>query len=166
MLYNYIKRKKDYKKFIKIIKKEKELKIEKTSKNLKKESSNLEDINQDIIDKVLNKLKQFEDNEEFLKPNITLKVLSKRTQTNSKYVSKIINHYKEKSAINYVNDLRINYAINRIKDNRTFRKYTIKSIASDIGYANSQAFSTAFYKKTGLKPSYFIREIEKEKHVS
>ena len=166
LLYNYIKRKKDYKKFIKIIKKEKELKIEKTSKNLKKESSNLEDINQDIIDKVLNKLKQFEDNEEFLKPNITLKVLSKRTQTNSKYVSKIINHYKEKSAINYVNDLRINYAINRIKDNRTFRKYTIKSIASDIGYANSQAFSTAFYKKTGLKPSYFIREIEKEKHVS
>ncbi len=165
LLYNYIKRKKDYKKFIKIIKKEEGLKIEKTSKNLKKESSSLNDINQDIIDKVLSKLKQFEDNEEFLKPNITLKVLSKKTQTNSKYVSKIINHYKEKSAINYVNDLRINYAINRIRDNRTFRKYTIKSIASDIGYANSQAFSTAFYKKTGLKPSYFIKEIEKGNFV-
>ena len=89
--------------------------------------------------------------------------LSKKTQTNSKYVSKIINFYKKKSATSYVNDLRIEYAIHRLKNDTLFRKYTIKSISNEIGYANSQSFATAFFKKTGLKPSYFIKEIEKKK---
>lgn len=156
-IYNYIKRKRDRKKFITIIESAQK---EEDVTGLKKKPSTL-DISQDIINKVLQKLKQFETNEEFLKQNITLNTLSKKTQTNSKYVSKIINVYKKKSATNYVNNLRIEYAITRLKNDSMFRKFTIKSIANEVGYSNSQSFSTAFYKKTGLKPSYFIKEVEK-----
>jgi len=119
----------------------------------------------DTITKVLENLDLFEEKEGFLKPNITVTVLAKKVNTNPKYLSKIINFYKQKSTTNYINDLRIHYAIERIKKDTTFRKYSIKSIANEVGYANPQAFSNAFYKETGLKPSYFIKEVLKKQKI-
>jgi len=162
LLYNYIKRKKDYKKFTKLIEGNQNIKKE-ASQNTQ-QSEPIAEISEDIIKKVLENLNLFEEKEGFLKPNITVKSLSKKVNTNPKYLSKIINFYKQKSTTNYLNDLRINYAIERIKNDATFRKYTIKSIANEVGYANHQAFSNAFYKETGLKPSYFIKEMEKKKN--
>ncbi|HLV70233.1 MAG TPA: helix-turn-helix domain-containing protein, partial [Xanthomarina sp.] len=82
--------------------------------------------------------------------------------TNSTYLSKIINTYKGKSINNYITDLRVDYIINELNQNHILRKMTIKAIALEIGFNNPESFSKAFYKKTGIKPSYFIKQIEKE----
>jgi len=39
--------------------------------------------------------------------------------------------------------------------------YTIKALASESGFNTTEAFSKSFYKKTGIYPSYFIKELKK-----
>jgi YesN/AraC family two-component response regulator len=72
----------------------------------------------------------------------------------------VINHYKKLSFSNYLNLLRVNYFIDLAKRDPNIRKFTIKAIANDVGFSNSESFSKAFYKHKGIKPSYFLKELE------
>lgn len=56
------------------------------------------------------------------------------------------------------------FVIDKLNEDSIFRKYTVQAIAQEIGFNNSEAFSKAFYKKTGIYPSYFIKELEKQKN--
>jgi len=71
----------------------------------------------------------------------------------------IINHHKEKNFSNYLNDLRIEYVIKELKTNIVLRKYTIEALANEIGFNSSESFSKAFYRKTGIYPSYYIKRL-------
>ena len=123
----------------------------------KKESS----IPIEVINTVLKFLSVFENNHEYILHNVTLSNLAKKFKTNTKYLSQIINQHKGKSFNNYINELRINYSIEKLKTNLKFRKYSINAIAEEVGFNTSESFSKAFYKNTGIKPSYFIKELEK-----
>jgi len=122
-------------------------------------------ISKEIINKILEKFKEFEEEKLFLKKDVSLISLSKKFETNSSYISKIINAYSKKSLINYINDLRIDFVVLELQQNKSLRKYTINAISEEIGFSNPESFSKAFYKKTGLKPSYFIKELEKNENV-
>ncbi|MBG6131983.1 AraC-like DNA-binding protein [Aquimarina sp. EL_43] len=119
-------------------------------------------ISEDIVNAVLEGLQKFEDKQGYLSTNITTGELAKKLQTNSKYLSKIINTYKQKSFSVYINELRIDYVIEKLKRESKFRLYTIKAISREIGFNTTEAFSKSFYKKTGIYPSYFIKQLEKE----
>jgi AraC-like DNA-binding protein len=80
-------------------------------------------------------------------------------------LSKTINHYKGKNFTQYLNDLRITYIINKLKVDKKIRKYTIKAIAEEVGFSNSESFAKAFFNKTGLQPSYFIKKIEDNNEI-
>ncbi|MCK8522711.1 helix-turn-helix domain-containing protein [Aquimarina sp. D1M17] len=138
-------------------------KIEKTANESKLDTKVLEvkklKIAEEIKEDILRKIERFEENKEYLEPNITTNSLAERFKTNSKYVSRIVNIYKEKNFKNYVNDLRIDYLIQELKTNKKFRNYTIKAISSEIGFNTTEAFSKYFHKKTGLYPSYFIKKM-------
>ncbi|MFK7747518.1 MAG: helix-turn-helix domain-containing protein [Kordia sp.] len=112
-----------------------------------------------IIDEVLQSLDTFEKGEAYLTNQISLKDVAKIVNTNSKYLSKIVNTYKEKNFTTYINDLRIDYLVNHIQTDTKYQKYTIRAIAEEIGFSNPEGFSRAFQKKTGLKPSYFIKKV-------
>jgi len=112
------------------------------------------------VDKILNKLEKFENTHKFTKRSYTLTRLAKELDTNSTYLSKIINVTKHMNFANYMNELRIDYAIHQLKENKQFRSYTIKAIAIDVGFNNAQSFSIAFHKKTGIHPSYFLKQLE------
>ncbi len=112
-----------------------------------------------IIEKILEELSNFEIESGFINPKINAHVLAEQLNTNTKYLSKVINEFKGKSIISYVNDLRIEFAIEKLKNDRRFRKYTIRAIAFEVGFNNPNSFSTAFMKRTQLKPSYFIQQI-------
>ncbi|MCX7549515.1 helix-turn-helix domain-containing protein [Xanthomarina sp. F2636L] len=116
----------------------------------------------DTVNDILKALETFEKEKQFTKNTITLNNLAKQFDTNNTYLSKIINTYKGKSFNNYITDLRVDYIINELNQNHILRKMTIKAIALEIGFNNPESFSKAFYKKTGIKPSYFIKQIEKE----
>jgi len=115
----------------------------------------------ETIENILSHLNFFEKTHEFISNKISLNYLSKKLNTNSNYLSKVINQYKRTSFSNYINNLRIEYVIVQLKTNSIYRKYTIKAIAQEVGFNNSESFSKAFHKTTGIKPSYFIKELEK-----
>ncbi len=125
---------------------------EKISLNIPKES----------IEDILKSLDAFETKQEYLKSNLSIHILAKGFGTNSKYLSKVINTYKKKSFNYYINDLRIDHTVNRLKSDSKFRNYTIKAIAREVGFNTTDAFSKAFYKRNGIHPSYFIKELEKQ----
>ena len=124
----------------------------------KKESS----IPIDLVNKILKLLSKFQNNHEYILHDVTLFNLAKKFKTNTKYLSQIINQHKGKSFNNYINSLRINYTIEKLKTDTRFRKYSINAIANEVGFNTSESFSKAFYKNTGIKPSYFIKELERK----
>ncbi|MBC8756008.1 helix-turn-helix domain-containing protein [Kordia sp. YSTF-M3] len=111
---------------------------------------------------ILKKLTEFEQKEQFLSKESTLVEVAKKIHTNTTYLSKVINTHKEKSFTAYITDLRVDYAIERLSHDRKFRSFTIGAIAQEIGFKRSESFSKAFKVKTGLYPSYFIKEVEKQ----
>jgi AraC-like DNA-binding protein len=117
-------------------------------------------INENLINQILKKLADFESTKGFLEPNITIQTLSDVFATNNKYVSKIVNIYKQKTFIQYINDLRIDYALTSLKEDSRLRKYTIQALAIEFGFNNAESFSAAFHKKTGIKPTYFLKQLE------
>ena len=115
----------------------------------------------------MEKLDAFEAAHGYTDNTITLHGLAKQLETNSAYLSKAVNAYKNKNFAAYINGLRIDYAIEKLKTDTLFRRYAVKSIAYEVGFNSTESFSKAFYKKTGIYPSYFIKQLEKqEREVS
>lgn len=160
------KRRKDFKKFSEIIAKlDNEIilyKKENTTKNKKNIKSDILNIDKEIIENILLKLNKFEEELGFLNKKITLQTLSKKIGTNTKYLSKVVNTFKEKSFSNYINDLRVEYAVNRLYNDMQFRKYSIEAIADDLGFKSSRSFFGVFQKKMGISPSYYISQLNKD----
>lgn len=166
-LYLNIKKKKKYQqRFMELLKEDDTSKIEQNKKPSTKTTAKLNPndlgISDVIINEILKNLNSFEEKKSFLKPNLTVGGLSKEFKTNSKYLSKVINYHKDKSFNNYINDLRINFVVQKLKNDTKFRRYTIKAIASEIGFNTTEAFSKSFYKNTGIYPSFFVKQLESE----
>ena len=118
-------------------------------------------IQEEIVENILKGLETFEKNKEFISSKTTLNSLAKKLQTNPNYLSRVVNHHKQVSFSNYLNNLRIEYAIDELQSNSSFRKYTLQGIALEVGFNNVQSFGKAFYKSKGINPSYFVRELKK-----
>ncbi len=136
------------------------------TENKSKETAKTLAIPPEIIEEIVSKLEIFENENSFISNEITLNSLAKQLNTNPNYLSKIVNQVKQCSFSNYINNLRIEYAIEQLKSNPTYLKYTIKAIASEVGFNNVQSFSKAFSNSKGINPSYFIRELKKTKKLS
>lgn len=129
------------------------------------EISKKQEIPEEVIEDILKKIEKFENENEFLNPKIDQKYLAKKFKTNTSYLSKIINSQKSKNFSSYLNTLRINYIIELLKNEPQYRLYTVQALAEHCGYTNSRQFSDAFYTETGLRPAYFIEQIQKEQEV-
>lgn len=130
---------------------------------LKKSKNELKNIPVDdtTIKGILTRLNKLEAQEYFLNDNCNLRSLAKKTKTNVTYLSQIINNEKGKNFNDYINDLRIEYVLKRLKNDSKFRSFSIKGIANEIGYKSDASFVKHFKNKTGLNPSYYIKELDK-----
>ncbi len=127
------------------------------------EKTNSIDIDEEIIDEILEKLSLFENNLGF-KKEITLDSLAKEFDTNTSYLSMIINKKKGFSFPAYINNLRIEHTIELLQRNKKYMNYSIKGLAFEVGFSSVQTFSRAFLAKTGVNASFFINEL-KDKHL-
>jgi AraC-like DNA-binding protein len=114
-------------------------------------------IPENVRQELIVKLHDFEKHKIFITKNITLYSLSKDFETNRDYLSKVINEIKGKSFSNYLNELRINFAITELKENKKLRLKTIAAISEDVGFSNVESFTKAFKNVTGTLPSYYIK---------
>ena len=113
-----------------------------------------------IVDKILNIIvvqKKYRD------PEFSAKDLAKELQTNTRYLSAVVN---SRFGMNYsclLNEYRIKEAMHLLTDKRYADK-NVEEISTMVGFANRQSFYAAFYKNVGETPNgYRKRHLEKKK---
>ena len=114
-------------------------------------------LNPILVQNILQQLDKFEEELRFTDNQMSLRLLSEEFNTNIPYLSKIINVYKGKNFNYYINDLRIDYIIELLKNDATYLNYDIKNLASLAGFTNAVNFSDNFQRKFEIKPSFFIK---------
>lgn len=141
------------------------------SRTIKNEDSSLEEnkpqesfgIAAEVVKQLLEKLADFERTKGYLEHTITIQKVALQLNTNTKYLSKVINEQKGKTFVQYINDLRITYAVDQLQAQSILQNYTMPSLAKEFGFNSAEAFSAAFYKKHKIKPTFFIKELGNEK---
>ena len=112
---------------------------------------------------LIKKLRKFERGKKFTDNSISLSSLSTLLETNSKYLSYVINNHKGKDFNTYINELRIFYIINKIEKNPQYLEYKISYIAKEAGFSSHSKFSAVFKSVVGLSPSVFLDQLDFER---
>ena len=118
-------------------------------------------IEKDLEINILLQLETLENSTEFLSSEFNIKVLAKKLETNTSYLSYILNNTKKQSFKQYVTKLRIDYLIRKLNTEEQYQNYTIQYLAQEIGYTNPSAFTRAFKKELGITPSEYIKSLKK-----
>lgn len=115
---------------------------------------------------LVRKLSQFENSKQFTKQDMSLALLASHFDTNTKYLSEIINSHKHKNFNSYINELRINYITDKLKNNRTYLQYKISYLAEESGFSSHSSFATVFKGVTGISPTVFIELLRTKQTAS
>ncbi|KAB1160360.1 AraC family transcriptional regulator [Tenacibaculum aiptasiae] len=94
------------------------------------------------------------DDELYLKPDLTLSKLSNLIGESTQKTSSIINEYGKRNFNDFINYYRVEEAKKMLLDSKN-EKFTISSIAFEIGFGSLSSFNSAFKKFEGITPSNF-----------
>jgi AraC-like DNA-binding protein len=129
----------------------------------KKKEAKKNTILKETEDQILIKLKRFESSKRFINKDISLAVLAGQLDSNTKYLSEIINTHYNVNFNTYINRLRINYIIEKLKTDPNFINYKISYLAENCGFSSHSSFATVFKSVTGISPVKFIELLNQEK---
>lgn len=114
----------------------------------------------ELYDKIMNIIvlqKKYRD------PDYSAKELAKELETNTRYLSAVIN---SRFGMNYsclINEYRIKEAMHLLTDKRYAEK-NVEEISTMVGFSNRQSFYAAFYKNVGETPNgYRQKHAERRK---
>ena len=108
----------------------------------------------ELYDRILNIIvvqKKYRD------PNYSAKDLAKELQTNTRYLSAVVN---SRFCMNYsclLNEYRVKDALHLLTDKRYADK-NVEEISTMVGFANRQSFYAAFYKNVGETPNGYRKK--------
>lgn len=115
---------------------------------------------EDLYQKIMAK---FVVEKKYKDPEYSAQKLAKELDTNSRYISAVINLRFQDNYSQMVNEFRVKEAMYMLKDKHC-RHMSMEEIASQVGFSNRQSFYAAFYKRTGCTPREFrinaMKEIE------
>lgn len=134
--------------------------------DVKNEDKNLTIIDDNVKEIILKRLKKLEHELFFIDSDCNLHQLSEKLKTNPKYLSQVINIEKGSNFNNYINELRINYLLTKLLQDEEFRNRKLSHIASSVGYNNLNTFNSAFKKRQGILPSFFIKQLNEDPQKS
>lgn len=115
-----------------------------------------------ITKDLLVKLKRFEEKKQFTQKGLTIQKLAIQFETNSNYLSHVINEQKGMNFNKYLGELRIKHITCLLFEKNIYLNYTIETLARECGIASRQNFSDLFYEINGIRPTDFIRKRKKE----
>lgn len=98
----------------------------------------------------------------FCSPDFSLNSLASQVNSNTKYVSQVINDVFKKNFSTFVNEYRVNLACVRLADTAGYGQYSINGIGDSVGFKSSATFSAVFKKMTGITPSVY-QKLTREK---
>lgn len=90
----------------------------------------------------------------YLKPDINIQIFAQEISSNTKYVSKFINHKYGVSFSTFINELRIKYALEILKKEQ-YAHFTIEAVAKMAGFNSKSAFNAVFKKITNQTPTEY-----------
>lgn len=111
----------------------------------------------ELYDKILNKIvieKRYRDKD------FSAKQLAQELNTNTRYISAVINSRFGMNFSSIVNEYRVKEALHKMTDKR-FLDLTIEEIGSCVGFANRQSFYASFYRVMGETPNNY-----RKRHVA
>lgn len=114
---------------------------------------------------LLAKLKRFENSTRFTNKDMSLAVLAGQFETNTKYLSEVINKHYNVNFNTYINKLRINFIVKKLKSDSNFINYKISYLAETCGFSSHSSFATVFKTITGIAPITFIELLKDEKEA-
>lgn len=95
----------------------------------------------------------------FLDPNLTLRKLSTRLDTNTKYLSQVINHHGGCNFLSFINAYRIEKVKEHLNEG-DYLKHTFFGIAQRCGFKNKSTFYKVFRDSTDLTPKAYAEQLQ------
>ena len=86
--------------------------------------------------------------------DFSAKELAKELETNTRYISAVINSRFNTNFSCLINEYRIKEAQHKLTDKR-FQGMTIEEIGTQVGFANRQSFYASFYRVMGETPNNY-----------
>ncbi len=104
---------------------------------------------------LLSKLDQLVIHEKiFINDKLSIEDIAVKLDTNTKYISQLINETYNKNFYNFINFYRIEEA-KRLLISEENEKYSILGIAQSVGFVSKSTFNVAFKRYTGVTPTEF-----------
>lgn len=92
---------------------------------------------------------------EHLNKKITLDMLANAVNLNSNYLCRIFKQDTGKSVFQYMNEMKVNHAVELLKQ----RDVRVKEVASEVGIDDPFYFNRLFKKMIGVSPSEFRKKV-------
>jgi len=118
---------------------------------IKYASSRLTD---DLREQIKEQLVQYMQQRPYHKLNFNIEDIAEALNTNTRYLSQVINESFDMNFFNFVNKFRIDEA-KEILLSKNNERYTIEGIAKMVGFNSKSSFNNAFKKSTGITPSEY-----------
>lgn len=93
---------------------------------------------------------------------MSLSFLAGELNTNTKYLSYVINQHKSADFKTYINRLRINYIVDKLINDEKYRQYKISILADECGFSSHSKFAAVFKAVTDYSPSAYIKYLDSE----
>ncbi|WP_435135815.1 helix-turn-helix domain-containing protein [Formosa sp. A9] len=119
-------------------------------------------ISEETEQALLAKLNAFENSTKFLNKDMSLSVLAGKFETNTRYLSEVINKHYNDNFNTFINKLRIDYIIKKLQHDSNYVNYKISYLAEECGFSSHSNFTTVFKTIVGMSPATFINLIKKE----
>lgn len=111
---------------------------------------------------LLKKLEAFEKGNKFTSKEMSLAQMAAQFETNTKYLSEVINKHKGKNFNLYINNLRVKYIVRKLKTEPNYLNYKVSYLAEESGFSSHSSFATIFKNITGISPNVFIELLKKD----
>lgn len=110
--------------------------------------------------RLFERIKEVVSNEKiYLDPNLTLRKLSIRLDTNTKYLSQVINHHGGTNFLSFINGYRTDEVRRRLRAG-DFQQHTFFGIAQRCGFKNKSTFYKVFRDNTGMTPKQYTEQLD------
>lgn len=94
----------------------------------------------------------------FLQPRITLGDVAERLDSNTTYVSRLVNNAYNLGFPEFINTLRVDYAEQFILNHREAKQ---DEIATKCGFLSASSFNNTFKKITGMTPKVWLASVDR-----
>lgn len=109
-------------------------------------------VSADLEKKILDVMENCGD---WLDPDFSISALSSMVNSNSRYVSALINDRFGKNFRAFINEYRVREAQRRLENKEEYGHLTLQAVGESVGFKSVSNFIAAFKKTTGLTPSTY-----------